>query len=157
MKTLIALLFTTSIFLAGPTAGAATKGSNMGKKITEIKVDYLKSKPELAGKAVMLEFWATWCGPCRASIPHVNEIHKKFESKGLVVIGITEEPNQQIKSFVKENKMEYNIATDKGGKLNKELGISGIPHAVILNKAGEVVWEGHPAGLTDADIEKALK
>ena len=157
MKSILTLLVSASLFFTATDTNAAASKSNIGKKLGEVKADFLKTKPVTAGKPVMLEFWATWCGPCVASIPHVNEIHKKFESKGLVVIGLTQESNQDIKAFVKAKNMEYNVGTDKGGKINKELGITGIPHAVLLNKTGEVVWEGHPASLTDADIEKVLK
>ena len=155
MKLLLTLIASVSI-LASSSFAAAGK-SNIGKKITEIKADYVKAKPVTAGKPMMVEFWATWCGPCVASIPHVNEIHKKYEAKGLVVIGLSDEPNQVIKPFAKAKNMEYNVGTDKGGKLSKELGLTGIPHAILVNKAGEVVWEGHPAGLKDEEIEKLLK
>jgi thiol-disulfide isomerase/thioredoxin len=157
MKTLLlSLALLTALALQQPALARASK-SNIGKKITEIKADYIKTAPVTAGKPVMLEFWATWCGPCVASIPHINEIHKKFEPKGLVVIGLTQESNSEIRSFVRKNKMEYHVATDKGGKLNKELGVVGIPHSVLLSKTGEVVWEGHPGSLTDAVIEKAMQ
>ncbi len=157
MKKLLALITLVSLAILCPDSSARSAQSNVGKKLTEVKADFLKTKPVTAGKAMMVEFWATWCGPCVASIPHINEIHKKFESKGLVVIGLSQESNQVIKPFVKDKKMEYNVGTDKGGKLNKELGVQGIPHAVLVDKAGTIVWEGHPASLTDADIEKALK
>jgi thiol-disulfide isomerase/thioredoxin len=156
MKYLLSVLFSAALILAPSESPAASAQNNVGKKL-EVKADFVKTKPETAGKPMMVEFWATWCGPCVASIPHVNEIHKKYESKGLVVIGLTQESNQEIKPFVKAKKMEYHVGTDKGGKINKELGIKGIPHAVLVNKAGEIVWEGHPSGVTDAEIEKLLK
>ena len=157
MKTLLAIIAIVSLAILCPDSSARSTESNVGKKLAEVKADYLKTKPVTAGKAMMVEFWATWCGPCVASIPHVNEIHKKYESKGLVVIGLTQESNQEIKSFVKSKKMEYHVGTDKGGKLNKELGVQGIPHAVLVDKTGTIVWEGHPASMKDADIENALK
>lgn len=156
MKYILSLVFSASLIFAPVGSFAAASQNNVGKKL-EVKADFLKAKPETAGKPMMVEFWATWCGPCVASIPHVNEIHKKYESKGLIVIGLTQESNQVIKPFAKEKKMEYHVGTDKGGKVSKELGIKGIPHAVLINKAGEIVWEGHPSGVTDAEIEKLLK
>ena len=157
MKKLLSIIAFVSFAILCPDSSARSAESNVGKKLPALKADFLKSKPETAGKPLMVEFWATWCGPCVASIPHVNEIHKKYESKGLVVIGLTQESNSDIKAFVKAKKMEYNVGTDKGGKLNKELGVAGIPHAVLVDKTGTIVWEGHPAGLKDEDIEKALK
>jgi thiol-disulfide isomerase/thioredoxin len=155
-KVLLALGAMLALLTAQP-ASASSSQNNVGKKITEINADFLKAKPTITGKPVMLEFWATWCGPCVASIPHINEIHKKFESKGLVVIGLTKESREKVEGFAKEKKMEYNVGIDGTGKLNKELAVRGIPHAVLINKTGEIVWEGHPARLTDADIEKILQ
>ena len=105
MKYLLSLFVSASLILAPTESSAAAAQNNVGKKI-EVKADFVKSKPETAGKPMMVEFWATWCGPCVAQIPHVNEIHKKYEPKGLVVIGLTQESNQEIKPFVKAKKME---------------------------------------------------
>lgn len=67
--------------------------------------------------------------------------------------------DEVIKPFAKAKNMQYNVGTDKGGKLSKELGITGIPHAILVHKAGEVVWEGHPhpSGLKDEEIGKFWK
>src|SRR5213083_1921334 len=68
------------------------------------------------GKAYIVEFWATWCGPCRVSIPHLNEIHKKYKDRGLVVIGqdVSEENDSLVEPFVKKmgDKMTYRVALD---------------------------------------------
>jgi cytochrome c biogenesis protein CcmG, thiol:disulfide interchange protein DsbE len=155
MKFLLTLFAAVSMFAHSSFATAAK--SNVGKKIAEINAEFLKEKPVTAGKPLMVEFWATWCGPCVASIPHINKIHKEFGPKGLVVIGLSDEKKSVIKPFAEAKKMEYHVGIDNGGKLNKQLKIQGIPHAVLVNKAGEIVWEGHPGMLQDADIEKLLK
>jgi cytochrome c biogenesis protein CcmG, thiol:disulfide interchange protein DsbE len=139
------------------TSFASSSKSNVGQTIPEIKADYVKGKPETAGKPMIVEFWATWCGPCKTSIPHLNEIYKKHKDKGLVVIGLTDESNQVIRNFTKQVPIEYFAATDRNGKLNKHFGVQGIPHALLVDKTGKVVWEGHPAGLKDADISKILE
>src|SRR5213592_1282893 len=68
------------------------------------------------GKAYLVEFWATWCGPCRASIPHLNEVHNKYKDKGLIVIGQNcwEQDEAQVAPFVKKmgDKMTYRVALD---------------------------------------------
>lgn len=74
-----------------------------------------------------------------------------------MVVGVTDEPNTVIKKFQKEVPMDYTVATDTGGRLSEKMGINGIPHAFLVNKSGEIVWEGHPGKLTDADIEKILE
>ncbi len=136
---------------------AAASKSMIGQKLPELKLDYVGPKPDYAGKPMIVEFWATWCGPCKQSIPHLNEINKKYKDKGLVIIGVTDEDNQTIRKFTKQTPMDYSPATDKGGKLNKAFGVEGIPHAVLVNKAGEIVWEGHPMSLKDEDIAKILQ
>jgi thiol-disulfide isomerase/thioredoxin len=145
-----------SLALTGAALGAATK-SMVGQQVPELRLDYVGQKPEVKGKPVILEFWATWCGPCRTSIPHLNEVHKKYKDKGLVIIGVTDEDNQTIRKFTKEVPMDYTPATDRNGKLGKDFGVTGIPHAVLADKTGKIVWEGHPMRLTDAEIEKALQ
>ena len=129
----------------------------VGQKLPSSTLNFVGSKPEMDGKPLLLEFWATWCPPCRTSIPHLNEIHEKFKDRGLLVVGVTEEPNSVIKKFQKEVPMDYAVATDTGGRLNEKMGISGIPHAFLVNTSGEIVWQGHPNRLTDEEIEKILE
>jgi thiol-disulfide isomerase/thioredoxin len=121
------------------------------------------------GKAYLVEFWATWCPPCRTSIPHLNEIHTKFKDKGLVVIGqnVWEKNDTAVAPFVKQmgSKMTYRVALDdkqesKQGQMAvtwmEAAGRDGIPSAFLVNKQGKVAWIGHPMQLKDADIEKVL-
>jgi thiol-disulfide isomerase/thioredoxin len=135
---------------------AATPDEWVGKDLPNLGVTYLKGKPDLKGKPAIVEFWATWCGPCRATIPHLNEINKKYKDQGLVVIGITDEQRGAVDNFKRTTPMEYNVAVG-GGAISKKMGITGIPHAFLVGKDGKIVWHGHPAGLKDAEIEKVLK
>lgn len=128
----------------------------VGEPLPKISANFMGAKPELEGTPVLLEFWATWCPPCRKSIPHLNEIYAKFKERGLVVVGVTDEPNSVIRKFQKEVPMDYPTATDTGGRLSEKMGVTGIPAAFLADKTGTIVWQGHPGTLTDADIEKAL-
>ena len=158
MKHLLRLcLFPVIVLSFAASAITRTAGSNVGQSMPDLKVDYVKAKPETTGKPLIVEFWATWCGPCKQSIPHLNEIHKKYKDKGLVVVGLTDEGNPVIKTFTKQTPIEYHAATDRNGKLKKQFGVSGIPHALLVDKTGKIVWEGHPSGLNDAEIEKILQ
>ena len=128
----------------------------VGKELPALGVEYLEATPELKGKPAIVEFWATWCPPCRKSIPHLNELNKKYKDKGLVIVGISDEDQKTVETFRKSTPMEYYVALDKKG-LGQKFGVTGIPHAFVVGKDGKVIWEGHPMQLTDAEIEKALK
>jgi thiol-disulfide isomerase/thioredoxin len=116
------------------------------------------------GKVYMFECWATWCGPCIAAIPHVNELHKKYYDKGLRIYGMNvwEDGLDKVEKFVKGkgDGMSYPIAyTGKGSAFEtswlKAAGVRGIPHAFIV-KDGKLVLTSHPSQLTDSVIEALL-
>ncbi|MBQ7590414.1 MAG: redoxin domain-containing protein [Verrucomicrobia bacterium] len=103
------------------------------------------------GKNVyVVEFWATWCGPCRNTIPHLTELQKKYKDQGVVFVGVSSEKAEEVKPFVQEmgDKMDYNVAVDKDDATDKAYmaayGQNGIPCAFIINKESQVVWVGHP-------------
>ncbi len=123
------------------------------------------------GKTYIVEFWATWCGPCRATIPHLNELHKQFADKGLVVIGQNcwERDTEKVAPFIKQmgDKMTYRVALDavEGNDPNtgamatkwmKAAGQRGIPAAFVVDKEGVVAWIGHPAQLKSEMVEEIL-
>ena len=121
------------------------------------------------GKAYLVEFWATWCGPCRVSIPHLNEIHQKFKSKGLIVIGqdCWERDESLVKPFIQQmdDKMTYRVALDdkegnEKGKMAQTwmeaAGQNGIPSSFLVDTKGVVAWIGHPMSLKEGLIEEVL-
>jgi thiol-disulfide isomerase/thioredoxin len=136
--------------------GQAAPKDWIGKELPPLGVDYIEKTPDLKGKPAIVEFWATWCGPCKTTIPHLNELNKKYRDKGLTVIGITDEDKKTIETFRKANPMEYHVAIDKKD-IGQKLGIATIPHAFLVDKDGKVVWEGNPARLTEAEVEKVVK
>ncbi len=136
---------------------ARTEKSMVGQSLPKLSVQWLDKKPETEGKPMIVEFWATWCPPCRSSIPHLNEIYAKYKDKGLQIVGITDEDRAKIKKFEKEVPIEYAVGLDANGKYAKPFGIKGIPHAVLVDKTGKVVWEGHPMSLKESQIDELLK
>jgi len=156
MKTLLKLLACSALFV-GLLLPARAAQSNTGSQLPTLDLSYVKNAVDPVGKPLLLEFWATWCPPCRKSIPHLNEIYAKYKERGLVIIGVTDEETSVVEPFMQKIPMNYSVAIDAKGKLGTGFGIEGIPHALLVNKAGKIVWEGHPMELTDADIEKILK
>jgi len=111
----------------------------------------------LRGNVVVVEFWATWCPPCRASIPHLIELNQRFKDKGVVIIGLTDEDDAAAKvgAFVREMKMNYPVGT--GSTSGEAYGVQGIPTACVIARDGTIAWQGHPMKGLDAAIESALR
>jgi len=109
----------------------------------------------------VVEFWATWCGPCKTSIPHLTELQSKYKDQGLVIIGISNEELEEVKPFVEEqgDKMNYIVAVDKDEETSmsymQAFGQNAIPCAFIIDKSGKVVWVGHPMQM-DRPLEEIL-
>lgn len=109
----------------------------------------------------VVEFWATWCGPCKTSIPHLTELQKKYKDKGVVFVGVSNETIEKVKPFVEEQgeKMDYVVALDKENLTNKDYmrayGQNGIPTAFVINKKGQIAWVGHPMSM-DKPLEQIV-
>ena len=117
----------------------------------------LQGVPYQKGFPAIIEFWATWCGPCQQSIPHLNELYRHFQSTGLQIIGVTNEPEPEIQAFLRKKQMNYTVAIEETGELSSHYGIRSIPQALLVNREGIVVWKGHPSKLTVSFIEEKLK
>lgn len=145
-------------------SGVAWAGE-LGQAAPALKIsEWVKGKAvdlkEGKGKNVyVVEFWATWCPPCRASIPHLTELQAKYKDKNVVFIGVSDEEVGTVKKFVDKmgDKMAYTVAIDDEKETSKgymqEFGIRGIPHAFIVDRDGKIAWHTHPM---DPSFEKAL-
>ena len=108
----------------------------------------------MRGRVVLIDFWATWCGPCVGSIPHIQELHDKFADQGLVVIGHTDASSRGLESFIQKHKITYPISV--GANIGDNYGVTGIPALVIIDADGKVAWQGHPGGLQESLITELL-
>lgn len=113
-----------------------------------------------SGKVYLVEFWATWCGPCKKAIPHINELHNKYAEKGLVVIGISDEDAGVVEPFLQAqgSRMSYLVALDRdkatGRAWMQAAGVKGIPAAFIVDRSGKVVYIGNPH---DPEFDRVIK
>jgi len=156
------VLFIMVAVWAAPLMGTlAMAGVEVGQAAPEISAKAWMNAPgkvslaALRGKIVVVEFWATWCPPCRASIPHLNALHEKWGSKGVVIMGMTDEHKAKVKQFMKKLPMDYIVGT--GSNDSGNYGVRGIPHAFVVDPQGTVVWRGHPMSGLDAAIEQAYE
>ena len=157
------------ITLCAALALVQVKAAELGMPAPALNVaEWVKGKAvnfnEGKGKTIyVVEFWATWCPPCRASIPHLTELQKKFKDKGVTIIGVSDETVSTVKPFVIKMgaKMEYTVAVDKDQKTSAAymgaFGVGGIPHAFVVDKTGAIVWHGHPMDGLDTAIEVVLE
>jgi thiol-disulfide isomerase/thioredoxin len=110
------------------------------------------------GKVYVVEFWATWCGPCRATIPHLNDLSKKYPDVTFIGADVWEQDESKVEPFIKEmgQKMTYRVALDNKAKEKdgamaatwmRAAGQSGIPSAFIVDKDSRIAWIGHPASM----------
>lgn len=123
------------------------------------------------GKVHVVEFWATWCGPCKTSIPHLTELAKQFKGKAdFTGVSVWEQDQTLVAPFVKQmgDKMNYNVAMDivpagaKGGEgamakgWMTAAGQNGIPTAFVVDKTGKIAWIGHPMDNLDGVVSKVI-
>jgi peroxiredoxin len=143
---------------------ATTTGIEVGTHLPDYSAMNLDgSKFELAsrrGKVVLLNVWATWCGPCRFEIPELQRIHDQFASRGFEVVGVSVDESgvEPVKQFVDEQKMRYPIALDPQGQLATTLQTSVLPTSVLLDRTGKIVWKKYGAIFeNDPELERAIK
>jgi len=131
---------------------------------------YTLSKME--GKVVLINFWATWCGPCRMEIPEFNELHKTYHERGLNILGISVSDNKnQLKNFTKSFTVDYPLLYGSAKDINKVMrdydGVYAVPSSFLIGKNGNIIWKYPGAILKNYDpqtfadlvykIEKELK
>jgi peroxiredoxin len=93
---------------------------------------------DLRGKVVLVNFWATWCPPCRKEMPDLETLYHRFKDSGLVILAISDEDAAKVKPFVAERRVSYPILLDPGRKVNELFQIDGIPKTFVYDRDGKL-------------------
>lgn len=140
------------------------KQSLIGQTAPELNIEKYLQAPEgekslsaLKGNVVVLEFWATWCAPCVAEIPHLNQLSEEFRDKQVQFISITDEDEDVIAPFLKRQEMKSWIGLDTDRSAFEAYGVKGIPRTFLINQKGIIAASLHPVGLSSDMIKKVIK
>lgn len=136
-------------FLSGSCSDPNNVGVEVGRKAPEISGETSAGIPiklsQYHGKVVLVDFWATWCPPCRALIPHEKELHRQYDTRPFAILGISKDEKREIlKSFVDREKIPWHNIFDGGGTICKDWGVNAFPTFVLIDHNGIVIgrWEG---------------
>ena len=114
------------------------------------------------GKTVYLDFWASWCGPCKQSFPWMNEMQSRYGAKGFRVVGVNvDQKTDDAKAFLKDTPARFDVAFDQTGKTPKTYAIKGMPTSVLIGPDGKVIsvhsgFKPEQRAELEAQIAKAL-
>ena len=124
-------------------AMAKLEADDQARKKADFTLTDLQGKSwtlhELHGKVVLVNFWATWCPPCRKEMPDLDALYKRFKNQGLVILAVDDEDASKVKPFLTERPVTYPILLDPGRKVNDLFHIKGIPKSFVYDRKGKLV------------------
>ena len=123
---------------AAPQQGSRQPAPDFNLKTLDGKTLQLSA---LRGKVVLLDFWATWCPPCKAEIPHFKELHDQYKAKGLEIIGVAldQDGEAAVRPFAQQNQINYPLSATKAQELAQAYGgVRGIPTTFLIDKQGKI-------------------
>ena len=139
---LLALLAGPAATATGPTA-AAPDFALPAREGGELRLSDLK------GQVVMINFWATWCGPCRQEMPLLEQIHSKYEPLGFTMLGVNVEPDSAAaQAWLKNIPVSFPILFDRKSEVSSSFGVEAMPSSVLIDREGRVrhVHRGYKPG-----------
>lgn len=108
------------------------------KDIQGVSGSFPASVATMRGKVVLLDFWATWCAPCRMALPRLGDLQARYGAQGLSVLGVSTEDAQDVAQFAQRMAIRYPIGVDKHAETTRSYGVASLPTMVIIDKRGVV-------------------
>ena len=144
---------------SSPTAGPADLVGKPLELEGETELGVALDWPSYRGKVVLIDFWATWCGPCLREMPHVRALHKRLEKQGFTVLAINLDRNQEdLDKFLKENDLPWtNLVAEGARTAATRYGVRAIPTMMVVDQQGNVVAVSHRVADLTGTIEKLIK
>jgi peroxiredoxin len=118
----------------------------VGQPAPEFSLNDLSDQPVTLSafrgkKVVLMDFWATWCGPCKMAMPDLEDLNEKYGSRGLEILSLDQgEPAEQVRNFIERKKYTVHVLLDSEGTVGNKYGVKGIPTLVLADKQGVVRW-----------------
>ena len=144
----------------------SSAGAMAGKDVPDVSFSMVANAPagsasvsmsDLRGHAVLLDFWATWCGPCQKEAPIVERISRRYGDQGLSVVGVnTSDQAGNAAPFARSHHLTYPIAYDEGQRVASAFGVDGLPTLVLISKTGKVVAV-RTGETSEADLDALIK
>ena len=140
-------------------AGTAC-AAEVGKSLPDLKGFALEgSVPATSGKVALVDFWASWCGPCRKSFPALESLHQRYKAQGLVVLGVSvDEDAAAMKNFLRQHAVSFSIARDASHKLAEAVKVGTMPTTLLVDRHGVIrfVHSGFHSG-DDAALGREIE
>ncbi len=148
------------VALAGVMAASVSLAGDGAGRAADFRLDARGGKQlalnELKGQVVMINFWATWCGPCRQEMPLLEQMHKKYQPMGFTLVGINvEEDSSGAEAWLQKTPVTFPILFDRENRVSKLYNVSGMPSSVLIDRKGNVRYlhRGYKAGDENAYLD----
>jgi thiol-disulfide isomerase/thioredoxin len=122
-------------------SSACFAGLKQGDKLPDLASFQLEGKlpQELKGQVILLDFWASWCGPCKTSFPVMEELYKKYASQGLTIVAVSvDEKQENMQRFLKSTKVTFTTVRDAHHKLVAAADIKALPTSFLIDRSGKI-------------------
>lgn len=161
-RSLIRISFLAALILGNPSKSASPVVGASIPNLADMKLE--GTLPDMQGKVVLVDFWASWCAPCKKSFPVMKELHEKFSARGFVILAISvDEEKSEYEAFLKKNPVSFATVRDAAGKSAEAFGVDKMPTSFLIGVGGKVAaihsgFQGEPTRKKYLqEIETALK